>query len=115
MDAKLVTERYRASQWMEILRDRKESSLSVDEYCREKGISRHAYYYWQRKLRNAACTELAKQDKMSAPIPTGWLQLSSTASAGASIKVEVSGCHIDVDGNTDLGLLKEVCRALRAL
>lgn len=115
MDTKLVTERYRASQWMEILRDRKERGLGVDEYCREKGISRHAYYYWQRKLRKAACTEIAKQDEGIAPAPSGWLQLSPATAGGLSLKIEVSGCHIDVDGNTDLDLLKEVCRTLRNL
>ena len=54
MDTKLVTEKYRASQWMEIIKDRKDSGLGVDEYCKINGISRHAYYYWQRKLRKAA-------------------------------------------------------------
>lgn len=115
MDAKLVTERYRSSQWMEILRDRKESGLGVDEYCRIKGISRHAYYYWQRKLRNAACTELAKQDMGIAAAPSGWMQLSKASAQESSIRIEISGCHIDVNKSTDLELLKRVCCALGSL
>ena len=39
MDTKLVTEKYRASQWMEIIKDRKDSGLGVDEYCKINGIS----------------------------------------------------------------------------
>lgn len=115
MDTKLVTEKYRASQWMEIIKDRKDSGLGVDEYCKINGISRHAYYYWQRKLRKAACTELAKRDAESTPAPTGWMQLSPTAVPESSLRIEVAGCHIDVNGNTDLGLLKAVCRILGAL
>jgi hypothetical protein len=76
MDIKLATEKYRSSQWMEIIRDRKESGLRVEDFCLEKGISKHAYYYWQRKLRKAACTELAKQDGMSTAVPVGWVQLA---------------------------------------
>jgi putative transposase len=111
----MATEKYRGSQWMEILRDRRGSGLGVDEYCKEKGISRHAYYYWQRKLRKAACTELAKQDAGSAPAPLGWMQLSSAALVESSLKVEVSGCQIVVNGETDLELFKTVCRTLRSL
>jgi putative transposase len=72
MGTKLVTEKYWASQWMEIIKDRKDSGLGVDEYCKINGISRHAYYYWQRKLRKAACTELASETpKASQPPQAG--------------------------------------------
>lgn len=115
MDIKLATEKYRSSQWIEIIRDRKESGLRVEDFCLEKGISRHAYYYWQRKLRKAACTELAKQDGMSTAVPVGWVQLAPATATESSLKIEASGCHIEVNGNTDLELLKIVCRTLRAL
>jgi putative transposase len=115
MDTKLATEKYRSSQWIEIIRDRKDSGLGVEEYCKTNGISRHAYYYWQRKLRKAACAELVNQDVGMAPAPSGWLQLTPTVAPASSLRIEVAGCLIDVDGNTDLDLLKTVCRTLRAL
>ena len=41
-----------------MLRQRKESGLSVKEWCQEQGLTEHIYYYRLRKLRQAACTAL---------------------------------------------------------
>lgn len=38
-----------------MLRQRKESGLSVKEWCQERGISERSYYYRLRKLRQMAC------------------------------------------------------------
>ena len=45
-------------EWSGMLRQRKESGLSVKEWCREQGLAEHIYYYRLRKLRQAACTAL---------------------------------------------------------
>ena len=41
-----------------MLRQRKESGLSVKEWCQEQGLAEHIYYYRLRKLRQAACNAL---------------------------------------------------------
>lgn len=43
-----------------MLRQRKESGLSVKEWCQEQGLAEHIYYYRLRKLRQAACTVLGQ-------------------------------------------------------
>ncbi len=102
---------------MQIIKERKESGKGVDEFCIEKGISRNAYFYWQRKLREVACFELAKANEKEAEkcVPAGWMQLSSLTEESRTIHIEVSGCHIKVDSDTDSELLKKVCQILRAL
>lgn len=45
-------------EWSGMLRQRKESGLSVKEWCREQGLAEHIYYYRLRKIRQAACTAL---------------------------------------------------------
>ena len=37
-----------------MLREQKESGLSVKEWCQEQGLAEHIYYYRLRKLRQAA-------------------------------------------------------------
>ena len=54
MDTKLAAAQVRLQQWAAIVRERKESGLKVDDYCEAHNISRNAYYYWLRKLREAA-------------------------------------------------------------
>ena len=41
-----------------MLREQKESGLSVKKWCQERGLAEHIYYYRLRKLRQAACTVL---------------------------------------------------------
>ncbi|WP_155522629.1 IS66 family insertion sequence element accessory protein TnpA [Anaerosacchariphilus polymeriproducens] len=31
---------------------RKLSCLKVDDWCKKNDVSRHAYYYWYRKIQN---------------------------------------------------------------
>ena len=53
-----VKQEYQLQEWSGMLRQRKESDLTVKEWCREQGLAEHIYYYRLRKLRQAACTAL---------------------------------------------------------
>ena len=53
-----------------MLRQRKESGLSVKDWCLEQGISEHSYYYRLRRLRQMACNALEQaQPVQLAEIP----------------------------------------------
>ena len=54
METKAVTNQIRLSQWNQIVHDRNESGLSVADYCEQHELSINAYYYWLRKIRQAA-------------------------------------------------------------
>lgn len=115
MGMQKVAEKYQLSKWMQVIRERQESGLSIKDFCQEKGISRHAYFYWQRKLRKAACMELSKQEEAANCVPEGWLQLTQVQETKSTLYIEVGGCRISVDAGTDPELLKMVCRILRVL
>ena len=53
-----VKQEYQLQEWSGMLRQRKESGLSVKEWCQEQGLAEHIYYYRLRRLRQAACTAL---------------------------------------------------------
>ena len=73
-DTKLVTRGIRTNQWAAVIKDCKESGLKVDDYCTQHGLSRNAYYYWLRKVKEAALTqsgfvEIQQQEVSSACPP----------------------------------------------
>lgn len=115
MDIQKVTSDYRISQWMHVIQERQCSGQSVKDFCQEKGISSNAYFYWQRKLRKAACTELSKLEEPVNCVPQGWIQLAQNQEIKTTLDIEVSGCRLTVDAGTDPELLKKVCRILRVL
>ena len=55
-----VKQEYQLQEWSGMLREQKESGLSVKAWCQEEGWAEHIYYYRLRKLRRAACTALEK-------------------------------------------------------
>jgi len=116
MHVQQVAKEYRLSQWVQIIQERQASGQKVIDFCNEKGISKHAYFYWQRKIREAACSELEKIKDTNKNIPAGWIQLPpSTDQNPESITIEIKGCRINADFNSNPELLKRVCRVLREL
>lgn len=53
-----VKQEFQLQEWSGMLREQKESGLSVKQWCQERGLAEHIYYYRLRKLRQAACTAL---------------------------------------------------------
>ena len=53
-----VKQEFQLQEWSGMLRQRKESGLTVRDWCQEQGLAEHIYYYRLRKLRQAACTAL---------------------------------------------------------
>ena len=106
MNTKLATSRMRRGQWADIIKECKESSLKVDDYCAQHGISRNAYFYWLRKLKEAAFThsgfvEVRQQVEVSSCYPSPKLT--------ASLNEIVLG----IDENTPMELLANVIKVLK--
>ncbi|BCJ93786.1 hypothetical protein acsn021_13550 [Anaerocolumna cellulosilytica] len=38
--------------WKERFADRAASGLKVEDWCKRNGITKHAYYYWRRKVQD---------------------------------------------------------------
>ena len=53
-----VKQEFQLQEWSGMLREQKESGLSVKQWCQERGLAEHIYYYRLRTLRQAACTAL---------------------------------------------------------
>jgi transposase len=57
-----VAEEYRLTHWAQIIQERTQSGLSIRAYCKQIGICENTYFYWQRRLRKAACEQLSKYE-----------------------------------------------------
>ena len=107
MNTREIAEEYRLSHWAGILRERKESGLSIRAYCKRACIHENVYYYWQKKLREAALEELAGQGDAKASAPEGWARCTAkpalpmatektVATSYEQVTVEAHGLRITV-------------------
>jgi len=117
MNTQEIAKEYRLSQWAQIIQTRNESGKSVKEFCADTGRSKNAYFYWQRKLGEVACEELAIKDETTEIVPDRWVRLDPAKPqyVNDGILIEINGCYMTVKGNTDFELLKSVCSMLRSL
>jgi len=109
----------RLAHWAQVMQDRKASGLSNKDYCESAGIHENVYYYWQRKLREAACTQLTAQGNgvTGELVPNGWTKLMAGElfQREESLTIEVGGCRVMATVGTNPELLLKVCRTLKSL
>jgi transposase-like protein len=123
MNTRAIAEEYRLAHWAQIVRERQESGLSIKSYCANAGYHANVYYYWQRKLREAACRELNKvQNKTTSLQPTGFAEIrlaepptlpSSTATHQCQVRVDVAGILISADCEYPINMLATLVQELR--
>jgi transposase-like protein len=84
MNTKAIAANYRLKQWAGIIREFKESGLRVKDFCERAGIKDHQYYYWQKKLREAATEELAGTSLVTSPamVPARFAEIKLTDQPG---------------------------------
>ncbi len=65
MDTRLAKRNYSIQQWKAIIQDRNNTNLTVDEYCKQNGLSRNSYFYWLRIIREEALEQSAESYQAS--------------------------------------------------
>ena len=117
MNTRDIAAEYRLTHWAQVMKERADSGISIRKYCKNAGIHENTYFYWQRKLREAACSELAAitETKKKAIVPKGWAEIheSDETVQTQMLTIEVDGCRIIVSADTDTSLLAKVCKALK--
>ena len=124
MNTQKLAGEYRLTHWAKIINDRRESGINVKSYCESIGIKENTFYYWQKKLREAACQQMVVHNhsieitnNKAKPAPNGWVSCEMLAGIpnDNSIKIEIGKCRITVSSETDIELLTKICRALVAI
>lgn len=107
------------SHWAQIMRERSESGQNKREFCRASQIRECVYYYWQRKLREATCSELSVQkveQAKSAVEPNGWVSCAPQEREGAGrIVIEAGKYRVVVEAGFDTETMGRVCQMLGSL
>ena len=104
MNTREISAEYRLAHWAQVMQNREASGLSIRAYCKEAGFHENNYYYWQRKLRESSCEELAKiegEDCELAPYKFTEVKLASTSTYPSAaiadqnqVSVETAGLRI---------------------
>ena len=107
-----IRTKVRMAQWQSIIKECKESDMTVAEFCEDRNISWHAYYYWLRKIR-----EYITQPKTT---ETEFVQLPSPTEVAAptnpgTITIHIGGVAVEVEGNVNRASLKNDLKVLQEM
>lgn len=114
MNTRKVAAEYRLAQWSQAIQEKAAQGESIQEFCENKGISRNTYFYWQRKLREAACCELQSASKDTAMVPTGWAvcEPAKPAAEESIVTIEIGKSRVNVSVGISAEQLEKICRVL---
>ena len=128
MDTKQVAAELRLTHWSRIMKERSESGLSVKAYCEKEGFHQNIYYYWQRKIREAACLQLAGHKKDCdntglTPVAFAEVRISETSGQTVpershnqgEIYFDIAGVRFAAGSNYPPGQIAELLRRLAQL
>lgn len=107
MDTQIAVQEYRRQQWGGMIQACRSSGRTVKAWCDENGINPKSYYYWLRKLRDAALEE------GTAPKLVQICMEESAPYPGNSIKIRISGCELELQEGTSGELIERTLRAIR--
>ena len=94
MNTKLATSQIRLKNWATIIQDRKESGLSVNDYCAQHQLSRDAYYYWLRKIKENLLVESGFVE-VALPVPLP-VQKSQPSDSKEMMRLRFQGIQLDI-------------------
>jgi len=119
VDTREIAIEYRLSHWAQIMQERAESGLSIRAFCKQMGMHENRYYYWQHKLRKAACNSIQSNEttnNIGTVVPKGWVSLCPANSLSTqTILIELGGVQVTVSHDTDTNLLAKVCKVLKTI
>ena len=104
-DVLAVRDEYRLQRWAEIIRECQASGLTNREFCTQRGIPEKKYYYWLRKVREAAA-EAAEPQLVR-------LDESSESPKRQRIEIRYGEAELKLPEDVDLKAVSVLLNALR--
>lgn len=118
MDTGKVTHQYRLAEWAPIIRECKNSDLTVRAWCQENRINEKRFYYWQRKVREELIDMASKDsDALTTPsfaplIQTKLLPEPERHSFQPDMVLRTNELRLEISNNASPLLLAEVIKVL---
>lgn len=103
MNTKLATTQIRLTEWASIIKDCRLSGLKVDEYCQQHNLSRDAYYYWLRKVKEAALQQVGFVE-----LPSPMKKEIPSSEFHTQLIIKTAGIEVGINNDTPADLIARV-------
>ena len=122
MDVQKLTHEIRLQQWGKTVKDCRSSGKSVKSWCDEQNINIKTYYYWQKKVCQVTCRELAMNHPQPSiavnapPIPVfAELRKPDPPSGQLALTIQRGPMEIQIYRGADAAIVETALLAIRSL
>ena len=102
---------YRLQQWAQVVRECNTSGLSNREYCRQHQIAEKTYYYWVRRLRQAAASQIEARTPTLVPLDPA--QQASRQETDDMLYIRFRGAELTLPGRTDMDTVAALLKSIQ--
>ena len=112
-----IKTQFRHEQWAKLITDCQSSGLKVDDWCEKNHVSRHAYYYWLRKIRKKAYDSILPAiPKQNSAVTFAKVEVQThKPDTVAAIIIHLSSATLEVREGTSQQTIEAVFLALKSI
>lgn len=112
-----IKNHYRVEEWKQLILDYRSSGMKLYEWCESRNVTKDMYYYWLRKIREQACTELVNNSNSEQAVtPFKKLEvMTPVLNTTAAVIIRLNGATIEVNEGTSQQTIQAVLMALQGL
>ena len=100
-----VKKNIRLQEWNRQIEEQKSSGLSIQEWCKQKGINPKTYYYHLRKVREEFLRSGKAENSQEKKEPERAVVPILSAPSGRNIIIEKNGLHITLPESISADIL----------
>ena len=121
MDTRKIDSEIKMNQWIEIVRECRNSGQTVRSWCAEHDVIETSYYYWLRRIRTAACDTLPiNSEKSHQIIPINIEDFKKEPEAivlsqSASVVIRLNSVVVEIQNGATSSLIENTLRAIKNL
>lgn len=119
MNTRKVAEQYRLNKWTEIIRECRSSGQTISTWCAGHGINPSSYYYWLKKVREAASEALPSVGSQANPIVPVNISLPTAETTFADkeissdIVIHFGPVTLEIRNHASASLIENTLRAIQ--
>ena len=116
MELSKISQEVRLHEWAAVIKEARESGLSVRQWCKTNNVTEQQYYYWLKKIRKNITDQMPfeepQPENKTAFIPIEVTEPALPVKSTSKITIIKDDIHIEVQETINEDLMMNIVRSL---
>jgi transposase-like protein len=115
MGVQAVKQSLRIQEWATQISDRKQSGMTVTEWCKEQGYSAKTYYYRLKRIREELLEASESRNQVILQDKPVFAALPMPKAECAAVRISLGSCIIEIRNGADGAIIGQVLKTVSRL